>query len=73
MSGVNAHAIFSAASSTSDDRLARQRAPMRRQRFWAVPQPHKMAGRFGGVGGRSVFVQDVRAAELAFLADHQVC
>ena len=74
MSGVNAHAIFSAPDAADSAGVAarKEQAALQRQRFWAVPWPHKLVGFFRVAADLRVFLLDLKAADLAFLLDHQV-
>ena len=74
MSGVNAHAIFSApdAADTVGAAARKEQAPLQRQHFWAVPWPHKLVGYFRVAASLRVFLLDLKAADLAFMLDHQV-
>ena len=71
MSGVNAHAIFTAAPETAHVQ-AEGSVRYQRQRCWAVAAPHHLLGPARPGRERCSFVLDLLKPELSYLGDHQV-
>ena len=81
MSGINAHAIFSApvaALGTAESSLFTAESPSglvwQRARHWPAPAAHRLLRSFAreATGGTCVFSTDLSAPNLAYLHDHQV-
>lgn len=73
MSGVNAHAIFLAATPGSEVNDAGTALTYHRQRYWAICKPFHLLGAMrAGKKHSSSFALDLCASELAFLGDHLV-
>lgn len=81
MSGINAHAIFSApvaALITAESSLFNGESPggliWQRARHWPAPAAHRLLRSFTreAAGGTCVFSSDLSATNLAYLHDHQV-
>ncbi len=71
MSGVNAHALFTAAAPPA----ARQtvQLPLHRTRHWALPRPHQLLGRAARpVGGKIAFACSLCRSQLSYMWHHQV-
>ena len=77
MSGVNAHAIFVPAKASQAAHSPLVPAwQHHRQRYWAIPEPHRLLGPLkssaGGTAPGCAFALDLCKAELAYLGDHMV-
>jgi hypothetical protein len=71
MSGVNAHAIFTAAPIVERMQAASS-VRYQRQRCWAVAAPHHLLGPAQPGRERCSFALDLLKPELSYLGDHQV-
>ena len=71
MSGVNAHAIFSAAPGIIQAQAASS-VQYQRQRCWAVAAPHHLLGPVHAARERCSFALDMLKPELSYLGDHLV-
>ena len=70
MSGVNAHAIF---QSRPVHQVPPERAhPYIRQRFWVIPVPYKLLGRFKAGKAACSWSCNLTQLESLFMRDHQV-
>ncbi|BDA51457.1 probable inactive phenolphthiocerol synthesis polyketide s at N-terminal half [Coccomyxa sp. Obi] len=76
MSGVNAHALFSAPDVGQDDSSDESTHALtwQSERHWVVPAAHGLLRSFTGgeVGGTCIFSVDLSAPSLAYLLHHQV-
>ena len=70
MSGVNAHAIFQSMPIRQDppDRAH----PYKRQRFWVIPVPYKLLGRFKARKAACSWSCNLSWLESLFIRDHKV-
>lgn len=71
MSGVNAHAIFSPAAASDAVRVVPANL-LKKQRYWAIPQPYQLVGKVSYGAGICTFQADLRSGDLAYLFEHQV-
>ena len=76
MSGVNAHALFSASPDKEQPARAAlfgQADQLQRKLVWPVPHPHHLLHLYlGSSAQHATFTFNVTALELAYLADHKV-
>ena len=76
MSGVNAHALFSAPDLAHGDSpdVSPHALTWRCERHWVAPAAHRLLRSFdwGATGRTCVFSVDLSAPVLSYLLDHQV-
>jgi len=70
MSGVNAHAIFEAAPEPQNS-IERTELYLR-QRYWVIPAPYKLLGRFKAAKSACSWSLNLTQLESCFIIDHQV-
>ena len=70
MSGVNAHAIFQAAPELQAPFDASM--TYERQRYWVIPMPCKLLGRFKTAKAACAWSLDLTQLEATYIRDHQV-